>query len=444
MTREILSSRHGPLLNPVRPGVTEDVALRWTAHDSVGGADAFRLLDLAGNWDEARDAVRHLSETCLNLAYADVDGNIGWQVTGRIPVRAKGDGRFPVPGWTGEYEWTGSIPFEELPSTFLPANGPPRVTGSPLRGSPTGVLATANERSVRPGYPHPVSNSWAAPYRFLRIGTRLSGSKRLSVEEVERIQYDRAPLLAPRVVALLSETHPQGAEARTALALLKAWDGETGPESSGAVLYELFLLHLQEEAFAGELGPAFPEYADRLGAYYTALDALLADSSEPFWNALKAPGGKAAILERALTAAYRDGRVRLGDEPGAWRWGSLHHVVFHHPLGRVAPLGLLLNRSRPIGGDSGTLNNSAWHPSEPFDLAWGSSYRLVADLSDLAHAQAMNSTGESGRPFTPHYDDMIGPWAEGRYHTLWTAESDILGHPHGEFDLKPPSRAQTP
>jgi penicillin amidase len=444
VTKEVLSSRHGPLLNEVRPGLPAAVALSWTAHQTVGGGDALRLLDRASSWEEARDAVRHFSETCLNLVYADVDGNIGWQVTGRIPVRARGDGRFPVPGWTGEYEWTGSIPFDELPSTFLPAHGAPRATGSPLADAPGEALATANERTVRAGYPYTVSNSWAPPYRFLRVSELLAPGDRLSLEDVERIQYDRTTLFGRGFQELLAPLRPGAADARKALAILRGWDGDTPPGSSGAALFELFLVHLEREAFAAELGPEFPAFANRLGAFYSVVDALLGDSDGTYWNGLKALGGKEGILERALAAAYRDGEARLGDDPGSWRWGRLHHVHFRHALGRQPLLGLLLNRSRSLGGDSQTINNASWSPAHPFDLTWGSSYRLVVDLGDLDHAQAVNSTGESGRPFTPHYDDMIGPWAEGRYHTLWTKESDILAHRTGELELRPAPPGSSP
>jgi penicillin amidase len=435
--KEILFSRHGPLLNEIHPDLEHPIALKWTAHDLVRGADSFRRLDYASGWEDARSAMKELAETCLNLAYADVDGNIGWQVGGRIPLRAKGNGRFPVPGWTGEYEWVGAVPFEELPSYYLPAGGPPRISGSLPTRAPTHVIATANQRSIHDGYPYAVSNSWATPYRFFRLSELLAGGKRLSIEDLKKVQCDRHAVLAPVVVGLLEGIDAKTPEIRAATALLRGWDGEVGADSSGAALFELFLFHLQREAYLKELGPVFSPYSSRLGSYYTGLDALLADSKGVYWSALRPPEGKAVLLERALRAAFRDAKARLGDDPHAWRWGSLHHVVFHHALGGAWPLGMLLNRSRPLGGDSNTVNNGTWSARDPFDLAWGSSYRLLVDLKDPAHAQAMNATGESGRPFTRHYDDMIRPWAEGRYHTRWTAESDILAHRSGELDLVP-------
>jgi penicillin amidase len=439
LEREILSTRHGPLLNAVRPGLPKSVALAWTAHRWVGGAEGFRSLDRARSWEDAQAAVRCFSEASLNLVYADVDGNIGWQVTGSIPVRAKGDGRFPVPGWTGEYEWTGRVPFDELPSYYLPAGGAPVVRGSPPSAPVTHVIATANQRSVHSDYPYPVSSSWASPYRFLRISSLLAGQKRLSLKDLERVQGDRHPLLADVLLPLLEEVPPKTPALERAVKILRAWDGQTSADSAGAALFELTLLHLQEEAYGDELGALYPEYAGRFGAYYTGLDALVQEPEGAYWDDVRTPlrETRAAILARALAAAMRDAENRLGDDPGAWRWGSLHHVVFHHALGRRWPLGLLLDRSLGYGGDSNTVNNGSWSTEHPFDLTWGSSYRLLVDLNDPAHARAMNSTGESGRPFTRHYDDMIRPWSEVRYHTLWTEESDILAHREGVLILTP-------
>jgi penicillin amidase len=438
--REIRYTRHGPLLNDVRPGLPKAAALAWTVHHWVGGADGFRGLDRAGNWEDVRAAARALSETSLNLVYGDTDGNIGWQVTGSIPLRAKGDGRFPVPGWTGEYEWTGRVPFEDLPSYYLPAGGAPAVTGGKGKEPPTHVIVTANQRSVREDYPYHLSSSWGAPYRFLRISSLLSGSERLSLDDLQRVQSDRHPLLWDVLRPLLDEAQTVRPALSGVIQRLKAWDGQTTADSPGAALFELTLLHLQEEAFKDEVGPLFPGFATRFGSYYAAMDAVLQDAGSPFWDDTRTPEKetRAEILARALEAAVREGRSRLGDDLSAWRWGALHHVVFHHALAREGgALGLLLNRSLPYGGDFNTINNGSWDPGRPFDLVWGSSYRLLVDLADPAHARAMNSTGESGRPMTRHYDDMVRPWAEVRYHTLWTEESDILAHLESTLTLNP-------
>jgi penicillin amidase len=434
----ILYTRHGPLLSAVEPGLSETVALKWTGHGPIGDLDGFRMLDEAGNWDEARAAARRLSAS-QNLVYADVDGGIGWQVTGTIPIRAKGDGRFPLPGWTGDHEWKGAIPFDALPSYYLPSGGAPQITGSRVVGPVTHFLATANERTVHSDYPYWISNSWAAPYRFLRIRQLLGTSERLSVQDVERVQADQHPLLADTLLALLSEVFPDTRDLGLALATLKAWDGQARRNSSGATLYELTLLHLMRNAYGDDLGDLYPEYASRFGAYYTGMDALIHEPDSPWWDDTSTPirETRRDMLRKSLLEAVRDARERLGDDPAAWRWGDLHHAVFGHVLGKRWPLDLLFNRSIPYGGDANTVNNGAYDLDQPFDVTWASSYRLVVDLSDVDHAQAMNSTGESGRTFTAHSTDMMKAWADVRYHTLWTNEGEIRAHQEGTLLLRP-------
>lgn len=192
--KDILYTRHGPLLNDIHPELGKAAALTWIGHRQVGHTfDGLRKLDRAGSWEEARAAVREFSEISLNLIYADVDGNIGWQVSGSVPIRAKGDGRFPALGWTGESEWTGTIPFNELPSYFLPKGEAPVQTGSRTSSPPTHLIATANQRSVHRDYPYHLSSSWAAPYRFLRVSELLAGEKKLTLKDLEAVQGTDTP-----------------------------------------------------------------------------------------------------------------------------------------------------------------------------------------------------------------------------------------------------------
>ncbi len=90
-------------------------------------------MNRARNWDEFVEAMRSIEAPQLNFAYADVDGNIGYWVTGKVPIRAKGQGMVPAPGWTGEYEWIGEVPFEEMPHALNPRGRLPGALQQPDR-----------------------------------------------------------------------------------------------------------------------------------------------------------------------------------------------------------------------------------------------------------------------------------------------------------------------
>ena len=449
LEKEILSSRHGPVITPIVPGLKETLAVQWALSrvipDNVAkDLEGIRMLNTAANWKEFREAVQN-STLSLNMMYADVDGNIGWQVTGTIPVRAKGDGRFPVPGWTGEDEWTGLIPFEALPSYYLPAGSAgPQVTGSLVSSTPTHVIATANQRTVHSDYKHTISHTWVPPYRFLRISQLLGQKEKISVQDMQRYQADQHPLLADILVQILEEVEGNTTDLRWALSTLQQWDRQVSRDSTAATLYELTLVHLMKNAYADELGDLYNDYAWRFGVFYTGLDALLHQPQAKWWDDVRTPTVETRkdILRRSLQDAMADARQRLGSDPARWRWGDLHRAVFAHPLGRGWPLDWLLNRSVPSGGDGHTVNVGYYRLNQPFDVVAAPSFRMVVDLSDIAHAYAMNTTGQSGRPLTPHYDDMIQSWVTVQYHSMWMNEEDIATHAEGTLVLTPSSGSQ--
>lgn len=172
-----------------------------------------------------------------------------------------------------------------------------------------------------------------------------------------------------------------------------------------------------KNTYSDELGELYGDYARRLGFLYTGLESILNDPRARWWDdtGTLVKERRADIVQRSLRDAVHDAKQRLGPDPHEWRWGTLHRAVFAHPLGRFWPLDWLLNRSVPYGGDGHTVNNAYYRVDQPFDAVVGSSFRMVVDLSDMAHASAMNTTGQSGRPLTPHYDDMIQPWADVEY-----------------------------
>lgn len=452
VTKEIVSTRHGPIITPLFLGLKETLALQWVGvkeglpYRSIEG---FRLINMATNWEEFRTATRKFSTMGLNLMYADVDSNIGWQMTGEVPVRAQEDGRFSVPGWTGKHEWTGFIPFEELPSYLLPPGGAsPQVTGSPVSSAPTHAVATSNQRTVQAGYPYRLSNSWVPPYRFLRISQLLEQKEKISVEDAQQYQADQHPLFADILIPLICEIPTQTDDFRWAVETLCEWDRQVTKDSSAATLYELVFFYLMKNTYSDNLGDLYTEYVERFGTFlYSGMDLLIHQPQAHWWDDVRTPvvETRTDILRRSVQDAVTDARQRLGADSAGWEWGKLHHAVFVHPLGRVWPLDWLLNRSIAHGGDGHTVNLGHYSFKQPFNMIAAPTYRMVVDMADIAHAQAMNAIGQSGRPFTPHYDDMLQPWAQVKYHPMWVDKTDILEHSEGTLVLTPSdsSRVQT-
>ncbi|GLW10645.1 penicillin amidase [Microtetraspora sp. NBRC 13810] len=380
--------------------VTE-VALRWTALDPGRTADAIFMLNRAQNFEEFRTAAASFEAPSQNLVYADVDGNIGYQAPGRIPVRASGDGTWPARGWTGEQEWTGFIPFEKLPSVYNP---------------PEGYIVTANNAVTRPGGDVYLTSDWSYGYRSQRITDLV----RKAIEEgpvtadtMSRIQLDDANTLAPVLVPYLLRAGVPG-EVRD---VLGRWDFRQSRDSAGAAVFNATWRHLLGRAFADELtGAAEPGGGDR---WYEVVRALLDRPDDPWWDDIRTPAKETRddMLAAAATAAAAELTEELGDAPEDWRWGDLHTLeLTHETFGTsgVGPIEWLFNRGplRTAGGKD-TVNATGWTTSAGYQVDWVPSMRMVVDLADLDRSRWINLTGASGHAFHASYDDQAEPWADG-------------------------------
>jgi penicillin amidase len=426
-------TRHGPIINDVAGGTEDEwffgwqpLALSWTALQPGTLMRSVLLLDKATNWEEFREALRYWDVPSQNFVYADVEGNIGYQAPGRIPIRASGDGSMPVPGWTGEYEWVESIPFDELPRAFNP---------------PEGYIVTANNAVVRPNYPYFLGMDWAPGYRARRIVELIEADPSLSIEDLQAIQGDSSPVYAQDVLPhllTLSSDEPRLAEA---LDLLRAWDGRAVRDSAGAALFEAFRLHLTDLTFGDELGEQLLRRAR--GNAMVALVDVLADPASSWFDDVTTlqVETRDEILLRALEEAVEELTETLGRNMTRWRWGDLHTATFENQSLGQCGIGLIeaiFNRGPvPADGSIATVNNTGYSPSEPYDVGIVPSYRQIVDLGDFTRSVSMHTTGQSGHPYHPHYGDMIDPWRNIEYHPMLFDKESIAANKEGVLVLTP-------
>lgn len=408
---EIRITRHGPLLNDVVENLKEPVAFKWTAtaeKSRVVGSIA--RLNRAQNFDEFRQALRTFDVPAQNFVYADVDGNIGYQTPGLIPIRMKGRGEVPVPGWTGEYEWTGYVPFDELPSVYNP---------------PTHVIVTANNRVVPESYPYFISSEWAAPYRAQRIIELLGQKEKLSPDDFKALQADtfnvRARILMPYLLAL----KPEGWLQEKAMDQLRAWDLNNRADSAAASIFEVTYREIVTHTFSNKLPPdLFKDYLGNATAHHMAMQRILPDPDNPWFDDVNTPirETRDIILQKSFAGAVDWLGRQMGDVPAEWGWGRLHTATFvHRPLGQsgIAVLEKLFNRGPiPARGSSYTVNAASFKYTQPYGVSSLASYRQVIDLSDFANSWSIHTTGQSGQLLSPHYDDFIGRWQAVEYHPM--------------------------
>ena len=425
-------TRHGPVINDVVEALTRTqtlYAFRWTALEPSGIVRALLRLNRARNWEEFHAALADWDVPGQNFVYADVDGHIGYQATGRIPIRAKGDGLLPVPGWTGEYEWTGYVPYEEMPRRLDP---------------PEGFIVTANNAVVDPAYPYFLAAVWDYGDRAQRITDLLRAKDRLSIEDMAAIQNDTFSLAAQAITPYVLQVSFTDPLARQAQDLLRAWDFRATPESPAPTIFEAFLRHLLHEAWVDELGEEIVQELLTGGSHnrYWARWAL-AQPDLAWWDDLRTPQRETRddIVRRAFEQAVAELRGRLGPDPRAWAWGKVHTATFvHGTLGQsgIGPVEAIFNRGPyPAPGTSAAVNNIGFNVQKGFAVRSLPSLRFIASIANWSDSRFIHTTGQSGLPYHPHYDDFIPLWLKGEYHPMLWSREEVEQNAEGVLILQP-------
>jgi penicillin amidase len=430
----IASTNHGPLVNEALSAKElPPVSLRWAAHDGNTLFNALGALDRAQKWSEFKEALRSWTSPSINFTYADVDGNIGYQSTGRIPMRAKGhSGLSPVPGWTGENEWQGFIPHDELPSVTNPT---------------AGFLVTANNKVAPDSYPHYLAFDIGDPYRAQRIAEQLAANPHVSIDDMRALQADSFSLPAKALVPHLLAVKPATELERQALELVKTWNLRFEPESAAASVYYLWYANLLDEIIGDELGPALLKDFRGLAMTQTPMFVrMMAAGNSPWFDDVRTPEKETReiISARAFAKGIAWLKERHGDDPRRWAWGRLHTMTFvHQPLGEsgIAPLEWLFNSHKvQSSGEPYSVNATFIDPGVSFAVASGPAQRFIADLSALEQSLSATPIGQSGLLFHPHREDQVELWRRVDYHPMLYQRDPVTKAANELLVLRPGSQ----
>jgi acyl-homoserine-lactone acylase len=468
-TRIIHETIHGPLLNDALKGVRKNelqattadfpygIAVSWAVFEADESMDAFLSLGQASSAHEAVDISKKIRAIPVNMVIADHD-NIAWQVTGRFPLRKKGRGLMPSPGWTGEYDWKGYLNVEDHPFLINPSNG---------------FIGTANHRTVSPDYPAVLSSSWYWPERSERLARLAMSTDKHTLEMSKKMQLDTVSLYVPKLQSALlkgpsfrfikeeieSWTEEKRREkAYEAIEMLRRFDGSMSPNSRNAIIVGALLHTATYNTFFDELGPedsmSWESFIDNGNIGYCAqFDHLTERGDEsPFWDNIHTPGNetKACIIAHSFADAIDMIEERLGENRSGWEWGKLHNYYWATESTKMAKhMGILerfairlvssyFNRGPyPAGGDYTTLNVSGYHVAQDFNTWLIPEMRIIVDFSSDEPFVAVNSSGQSGNPSSLHYDDGINLWLTGKYHHFPFKDENIRKQYTRLLTLKP-------
>ena len=418
---DVVSTRHGPIISDLIPGETRKIALRWTLYDGVGLP--FFDVNSASNWDEFRKAFSTFLAPGQNVMYGDVDGHIGYQATGRVPIRA-GDGSLPVSGADDAHEWKGYIPFDEMPRVYDP---------------PTGILATANGRIVPDKYKYSISTEWDAPWRTDRIYRVLESGKKFAPADMLALQMDTSSTLdrfcAEKIVYALDHAKNASARAKRAADILRDWDGRMSADSAAPTIETKARQELVRLLLEPKLGPTLEGAAKGALSWKTYrwelatvwLETVLAKQPARWL-----PAGY-SDYESVLTAAVEN-VLKKPDVPaeiGDWKWGKHYFVDIEHPVLRNLPLiGRWTAPGRhPLNGSGITV--------KAVGRGFGPSERLTWNFANFDQSTLNVVTGESGIWLSPYYLDQWKAWYGGStFEFVFSAQAVEMGKKH-EMKLVP-------
>ena len=405
VTVDVKITRHGPIITELVPGETRPLALRWTLYDGLH--IPFFDVNTAQNWEEFRHAFSLLDAPGQNVVYADVDGNIGYQTTGKVPIRAAGDGSLPVNGADNGHEWTSYIPFEKLPSIYNP---------------PSGVIATANGRISPDNYPNSISMEWEAPWRTERIYHVLESGRQFAPADMLALETDihsEAELFAAeRFVYAVDHSAKPSARAKQAADLMRSWDGRMLASLAAPTIAQTSIRELRRLLLEPKLGSAPADSAQENSAlnwktYSWEMRSVWLENillhHPKRWLPEKYPN-----YDELLAAAV-DAAVNSPEAPkdlSSWRWGKFNEVEIQHPiLGRIP----LLNH---WSGPGLQEQSGSGYTVKAVSRHHGPSERFTANMADLDQSTLNTVTGQGGNFLSPYYMDQWKAWYEGTTFTL--------------------------
>jgi len=385
------------------------ISVRWQGNAYSNEMRSVHLLNRASGWEEFRDALRTFTSISQNVVYADRFGNIGLQAAAGVPIRREG-GIFVYPGDTSCYDWTGLVPFEELPFSYNPESG---------------FVSSANNRTAGDDYPYYIGTWFDLPNRVERIREMLGDNEILGTADFMLMQQDRVSDLARKMTPVYLKAlagHTRGIY-DSAHQILEHWDYDMSAASPAALIYDMLYIELIRSMFHDELGEElFPLIYQNEILARNLIDRVRITGESAWCDDSTTPDMQESFHDNIREAFYRTVDTlasAYGNEPHEWKWGDLHKVSLVHPLGGVNILQRLFrinSETYPAGGSFHTVCPFGYPIGDSFISNHGASERHIFNTADWDASLTVIPTGTSGVPAANHYLDQTELYMNDRYH----------------------------
>jgi penicillin amidase len=428
--RIIKYTHRGPIISGFKKIKDKFVSMRWIGNESSDELRSVYYLNRASNWNEFRDAAKTFIAVSQNIAYADVNGNIGLQCCAGIPIRT-GPGYFFAPGETDKYDWKGLVPFDSLPYTYNPD---------------CGYVLSANNQTIGKDYPYYVSEWFDMPNRSRRIEQMLNSKEKLSINDFKAMQNDQHALLTeemlPIVIKYLDEITDLNETEKKALDILKKHDYNYSKDAVAPLIFESFYITLGENIMKDEMPKElFKEFQTKDLLINYLIDKILktnqcllcdditTDQKETFGDMVKI-----SFRETILNFEKENGKS-ITETP----WGDLHKIAFEHPIGKNKLMDFVfnLNRTYSVGGSYHTVSPYSYDYPFSFTANHGASQRHIYNTANFDESYTVIPTGISDIPKSPHYCDQTEMYIKGEYHDDFTSIEKVKANAVYEATFTP-------
>lgn len=394
---DVVYTKHGPIIDELIKSVNDKnikFSMQWTAHESTKELEAIMMINKSKNWQEFENALKSFEAPAQNFVYADKTGFIAFKANGNIPIRLKGTGALPVPGYSSEYGWKGYIPYDKLPMIINPESG---------------FVSSANTNIVK-DYQYHLSNIWAQPYRKNRIDQVLSSKNDFTEEDMKKLQMDIKNLYAEEFLQnILKNTDNLDSEI---IKILNEWDKNDDKNSPAPLIFHTLMEKIRINLFKKQMDKNVYKFM-KFQSYL--VDRILRNEfnneSSIF---IKEYGGLKKLLNNSFNDAISELKSKFGNNPKNWRWGKNHTLFFEHPIGKSNKiLGKILN-SKKIETSGSSITVQAARQNEQGYVNHGASWRFVFDFKDMKGYHIVGP-GQSGHFMSSYYNDQVQNWADGKY-----------------------------
>ena len=418
---QIRLTKRGPIISRMFPGLPPKtaVSVRWAAYETFSPTIALGDLLLAKDARQVSDAIGQDTYLCLNFVFADTQGNIGWRVGGRLPIRSRGDGTMPLRVDGSGDNWVGVVPAAEMPQAMNPQKG---------------WLGTSNHYTVERDYQHYYTSHASPSWRYRRMSEVINSKPKMSVDDHWALMLDTKNMMAARLAPIMAKALAGSDDTKAMADVLAKWDFFDRADSAAAMVFQSVYRQFAYNTFAEKLGPELTWLMLNNMYWWQERLALMVTKGQSPWFG---DGGMDELFRKSAQEVLAELGPKLGNDPAKWQWGELHRLIFVSPLRREgAGRDLLGGGNFAYPGSQETLLRAIYTYSKPYETDVIASLRMVADLSDSEKVEAVLPGGVTGRQFSPHFHDQVPVFVDGGKDYWWFSDKAIADHAQHELLLK--------